>query len=224
MPRPIAAEIARNLKQRIDAGEWTDGRQVPPERDLAAEFGVARNTVRRAMDLLREEGTISRHVGRGTFVTPNGAKHTLGEIVAGMEGASPADMMELRLLLEPLASANAAINASAAQLAGIEEAHREATQATDIMTFEHWDSALHHRIFDCSRNELLRGIYELLHVLRNQSPWFDMKKRSFSEERRQTYCHQHEDIVAAILRRDPEAARAATLAHLKTVETNMLGR
>lgn len=223
MPRPIAAEIARSLTQRIAAGEWTDGRQIPPERDLAAEFGVARNTIRRAMNILRDDGKISRHVGRGTFVSAFN-NPSMAEIVAGMEGAGPADMMELRLLLEPVASANAAINASSAQLAGIEEAHRSATQATDIIQFEHWDSALHHRIFACSRNDLLRAIYDLLHVLRNRSPWFDMKKRSFSEERRQTYCRQHGAIVEAILRRDPDTARAATLAHLKTVEANMLGR
>ncbi|HVJ44481.1 MAG TPA: winged helix-turn-helix domain-containing protein, partial [Dongiaceae bacterium] len=70
MPRPIAADIARSLKQRIDSGEWSDGRQVPPERDLAADFGVARNTIRKAMHLLEEGGTISRHVGRGTYVNP----------------------------------------------------------------------------------------------------------------------------------------------------------
>jgi DNA-binding FadR family transcriptional regulator len=223
MPRLIAADIARNLKRRIDAGEWADGGPVPAERELATEFGVARNTMRRAMNILRDDGAISRHVGRGTFVniTPN---QTMTPIVARMEGASPADMMELRLLLEPLAASNAAIHASSAQLAAIEEAHGEAVAATDIMSFERWDSALHHRIFSCSRNELLRGIYDLLHVLRNQSPWFDMKKRSFSEERRQIYCRQHGAIVEAMLRRDPEAAHAAMVAHLKTVEGNMLGR
>ncbi len=223
MPRPIAATIAHALKQRIDAGEWSDGRQVSPERDLAADFGVARNTIRKAMDLLVESGTISRHIGRGTFVN-HLAGPSLADIVTRMEGASPADMMEVRLLLEPVASAYAAINASAAQLAGIEEAHREAIAATEMIDFEHWDAELHHRIFACSRNDLLRGIYQLLYVLRNQSPWFDMKKRSFSEERRLRYCDQHDGIVAAILRRDPEAARAATLAHLKTVEANILGR
>jgi DNA-binding FadR family transcriptional regulator len=223
MPRPVAVDIAHQLSQRIEAGEWTDGRQVPPERELAAEFRVARNTIRRAMNMLRDDGKISRHVGRGTFVSAFN-NPSMAEIIAGMEGAGPADMMELRLLLEPVASANAAINASSAQLAGIDEAHRTACQATDIIQFEHWDSALHHRIFACSRNDLLRAIYDLLHVLRNQSPWFDMKKRSFSEARRRTYCQQHGEIVEAILRRDPEAARAATLAHLKTVESNMLGR
>ena len=223
MPRAIAADIARSLKQRIESGEWADGRQVPPERNLAADFGVARNTIRKAMQLLEEGGTISRHVGRGTFVTPL-ASPSLSEIVARMEGASPADMMEVRLLMEPMASANAAINATAAQLAGIEEAHREAVAAIEMVDFEHWDSELHHRIFACSRNELLRGVYQLLYVLRNQSPWFDMKKRSFSEERRQRYCEQHDAIVAAILRRDPDAARAAAHAHLKTVESNILSR
>jgi DNA-binding FadR family transcriptional regulator len=148
----------------------------------------------------------------------------MSEIIGRMAGASPADMMELRLLLEPLAASNAAIHASSAQLAAIEEAHGEATNASDIVTFERWDSALHQRIFSCSRNELLRGIYDLVHVLRNQSPWFDMKKRSFSEERRQIYCRQHGAIVAAMMRRDPEASHAAMLTHLRTVEANMLGR
>jgi DNA-binding FadR family transcriptional regulator len=223
MPRLIAGDIARTLKQRIEAGEWADGAAVPPERELAAAFGVARNTLRRAMNLLREDGTISRHVGRGTFVNM-APSATMTQIVARMEGASPADMMELRLLVEPLAASNAAIHASSTQLAEIEEAHGKAIEATDIMTFELWDSALHRRIFSCSRNELLRGIYDLLHVLRNQSPWFDMKKRSFSEERRQIYCDQHAAIVEAMLRRDPEAAHAAMIAHLKKVEANMLGR
>lgn len=50
------------------------------------------------------------------------------------------------------------------------------------------------------RNELMRGVYQLLYVLRNQSSWFDMKKRSFSEEHCQRYCEQHDAIVAAIPR------------------------
>jgi DNA-binding FadR family transcriptional regulator len=217
MPRPIAADIARSLKQRIEAGEWSDGRQIPPERDLAADFGVARNTIRRAMDLLEEDGVVSRQVGRGTFINPSRANRSLAAIVAEMEGSSPADMMELRLLLEPVASAYAAINATSAQLSGIQEAHRLATSATEIMAFEHWDAELHRRIFACTRNELMRGIHSLVHALRQQSAWYEMKRRAFTEERRQRYCAQHSEIVDAILRRDPEGARAATLAHLKTV-------
>ncbi|MDQ0470368.1 FadR/GntR family transcriptional regulator [Labrys wisconsinensis] len=223
MPRLVAADIARSLRRRIEAGEWADGRRVPPERDLAADFGVARNTVRRAMQLLEEDGAVSREVGRGTFVRPDGAP-SLAAAVARMEGASPADMMEIRLLLEPSAAAFAATNASVAEILAVEEAHRSACAATDMPRFEQWDAELHHRIFACSRNDLLREIHNLLRLLRNQSPWYEMKKRSFSEERRTIYCREHALVVEAVRARDPEAARAAMQAHLRTVAANMLGR
>ena len=90
--------------------------------------------------------------------------------------------------------------------------------------FERWDAELHHRIFACSRNELLREIHNVLRVLRNQSAWFEMKKRSFSEERRSGYCAEHQALVDALLRRDPEDARLAMRRHLQSVESNLLGR
>ena len=223
MPRLIASDIARALQERIDKGEWVAGRRLPPERDLAQDFGVARNTIRRAMDLLEEEGAISRQVGRGTFINAL-ERGGLAQAIARIEGASPADMMELRLLLEPAAAAFAATNASKAELAIVEEAHRAALAATEMPEFERWDTEFHHRIFACSRNELLREMHNILRVLRNQAPWFEMKKRSFSDQRRQKYCGEHEAIMASLLRRDPDEARAAMFAHLKTVEANILGR
>ena len=53
---------------RIEARELPPGSKLPPERDLATEYGVAYNTVRRAMDLLRERGLIVTMHGRGTYV------------------------------------------------------------------------------------------------------------------------------------------------------------
>lgn len=230
MPRLVASDIARTLRERITSGDWAD-RRVPPERALAAELGVARNTVRRAMRLLTADGAITRHVGRGTFVVtapPVGADTAEADDLAGtiarMEGASPADIMEIRLLLEPAAAAFAATDASIADLAAVEAAHREAVAADDMPNFETWDAEFHHRIFACARNELLREFHALVRVLRNRSPWFDMKKRSFSEARRRIYCDEHGAILAALLDRDPEGARGAMHAHLKTVETNILGR
>jgi DNA-binding FadR family transcriptional regulator len=223
MPRLVAADIARSLRQRIDAGEWSDRGRMPPERDLATHFGVARNTIRRAMGLLRDNGAISRHVGRGTFVVAP-AGDSLAEVAARMAGASPADMMEIRLLLEPAAAAFAASNASTGELESVEAANRAATAATDMPAFEHWDAELHHRIFACSRNELLKEFHALLRVLRNRSPWYEMKMRSFSEERRLRYAGEHQAVVDALQRRDPDGAREAMAAHLRTVRANMLGR
>lgn len=223
MPHAVASRIAKALKERIEAGEWSDGRKMPPERELAARFGVARNTVRKAIGMLGETVQLSREVGRGTFFD-GGRDPSLGEIIHRMEGASPVDMMEIRLMLEPAAAAFAATHASSAELARVLDAHGQATAVAGLPEFERWDSELHHRIFSCSRNELLREMHNVLRVLRNQPAWFEMKQRSFSPERRERYCAEHQAVVEALMRRDPDGARAAMQSHLKTVEANMLGR
>jgi DNA-binding FadR family transcriptional regulator len=223
MPRLVADDIAAALKKRIDAGEWTGNGRMPPERDLADEFGVARNTVRRAVGLLEASGAVVRQVGRGTFLSAaNG--NTLAAAVTRMEGTSPADMMEIRQLLEPAAAAFAATNASLGELNAVREAYDGACQTTDMPGFEHWDAEFHHRIFACSRNEFLREIHNVMRILRNQAPWFEMKQRSFSEERRLTYCREHQAVLGALMSRDPEGARQAMLSHLQTVARNLLGR
>ena len=223
MPRLVADGIAVALRKRIDAGEWTKNGRMPPERDLADEFGVARNTVRRAVGLLEASGAVVRQVGRGTFLSAANS-NTLAAAVTRMEGTSPADMMEIRQLLEPAAAAFAATNASLGELNAVREAHEAASNALDMPSFEHWDAELHHRIFACSRNEFLKEIHNLMRILRNQAPWFEMKKRSFSEERRLTYCAEHQAVLDALLSRDPDAARQAMLGHLQTVQRNLLGR
>jgi GntR family transcriptional regulator len=59
-------QVANNLAVRIEAGEITH--KLPSERDLAEEYGVAYQTVRHAMKVLRERGLIITRQGRGTFV------------------------------------------------------------------------------------------------------------------------------------------------------------
>ena len=223
MPRLVASDIAGALRKRISSGEWADQGRMPPERDLASEFGVARNTIRRAVSLLQEDGTVTKQSGRGTFLQAE-QKDTLAHAMARMEGASPADMMEIRLLLEPSAAQFAATNASISELNRVREAHLIAIDSTDMPDFEHWDAEFHNRIFACSRNDFLKEIHNVMRILRNQPPWFEMKKRSFSEERRQTYCREHGVILDALMSRDQEGARAAMQAHLQTVERNLLGR
>jgi GntR family transcriptional regulator len=62
------AALAAALRARIVAGEWPGGTALPAEQSLAAEHGVALGTLRRAMELLAEQGMIERLHGRGTFV------------------------------------------------------------------------------------------------------------------------------------------------------------
>lgn len=60
--------LAAAMRARIVAGEWPAGSAIPSEQTLAAEHGVALGTMRRALDLLAEQGLVERIHGRGTFV------------------------------------------------------------------------------------------------------------------------------------------------------------
>ena len=222
MPRILADDIAVALKKRIASGEWAESGRMPPERDLADEFGVARNTVRRAVGTLEQVGIVIRQVGRGTFLAEANANSLAGAI-ARIEGASPADIMEIRQLLEPAAAGFAATNASASELNAVREAHQAAIDTKDMPAFERCDAEFHQRIFACCRNDILKEIHNLVRILRNQSPWFEMKRRSFSEERRQCYCNEHQAVMDALSGRDPHGAREAMLAHLRTVGKNLFG-
>lgn len=62
------AALAAALRHRIVGGEWPTGTPLPAETSLAAEHGVALGTLRRALDLLAEQGLIERRHGKGTYV------------------------------------------------------------------------------------------------------------------------------------------------------------
>ena len=66
--RLMYEQVAEHIAARIETRELPPGSKLPPERDLADEYGVAYNTVRRAMDVLRERGLIVTMHGRGTYV------------------------------------------------------------------------------------------------------------------------------------------------------------
>lgn len=68
-PIPRYLQLADLLRQRIARGTWAEGHRLPSLEEMAAEFGVARVTMRQAIELLAREGLVSPQQGRGTFVT-----------------------------------------------------------------------------------------------------------------------------------------------------------
>ncbi len=66
---PLYSMVAGQAQEHITAGEWKVGQRLPPERQLCQDFGVSRATLRQALGELEERGLITRHQGRGTFVT-----------------------------------------------------------------------------------------------------------------------------------------------------------
>ena len=64
---PLHAEVAELLRRQILSGTIQAGEKLPALSALTEKFGVARMTVRQAMDALEDEGLIERHAGKGTF-------------------------------------------------------------------------------------------------------------------------------------------------------------
>jgi GntR family transcriptional regulator len=70
-PIPLYIQVATLLRNRIADGQFRAGQKMPTQEELEQEFGVARVTVRQAVQLLEKEGLVHRQQGRGTFVTPH---------------------------------------------------------------------------------------------------------------------------------------------------------
>ena len=73
-PVPLYVQAADYLAARIASGDLAPGSRLPAERDLADQWGIAYQTVRRTMRELRERGLVTSVVGKGTFVRPEGER------------------------------------------------------------------------------------------------------------------------------------------------------
>lgn len=67
---PLYEQLAVILRAKIQAGELQPRELLPSESYLMQEHGLSRDTVRHALDLLRDEGLVQTFAGRGTFVSP----------------------------------------------------------------------------------------------------------------------------------------------------------
>jgi GntR family transcriptional regulator len=69
-PVPVYVRIADYIEDDIRTGRLQPHDRIPTESDMHAEWGVARTTARRAVNLLRERGLVYTVPQRGTFVNP----------------------------------------------------------------------------------------------------------------------------------------------------------
>lgn len=84
-PVPRYAQLADLMRQRIARGTWPHAHRLPSLEALMGEFGVARVTVRQAIDLLAREGLVSPQQGRGTFVTGAPARDRIINVVTTLD-------------------------------------------------------------------------------------------------------------------------------------------
>ncbi len=81
---PLYRQASERILQRLQANEWREGDALPNEFELAAQHKVSQGTMRKALDLLVEEGILLRRQGAGTFVAAR--QDFIGEACAAQLG------------------------------------------------------------------------------------------------------------------------------------------
>ena len=66
-PEPLYMRLANSLRGQIVEGTYKSGERLPRQHDLAREQGVAFNTLKKALDILENEGYVVRKLGQGTY-------------------------------------------------------------------------------------------------------------------------------------------------------------
>ncbi|GAA2648695.1 hypothetical protein GCM10010307_56470 [Streptomyces vastus] len=154
------------LRELIRSGALPPGSKLPPEPDLAAQLGLSRNLAREAVKALAVARVLEIRRGDGTYVTslqPSLLLEGLGGAVDLLQSDSGAllDLMEVRRLLEPAATALAATRISEEGLAEVKrhlDAMREARD--DVERLNAHDAAFHRAVVAATGNDPLVTLLE----------------------------------------------------------------
>ena len=173
------------------------------ENDLARRFGVSRTPAREAMQRLADEGLLEIFPQSGTFV----ARIPYEELP---------EAMVIRKSLERTTASMAATLATRSQvltLASIIEQQREAATAEDASGFHRADELFHAKLAEIAGYP---GIWKLVLQVKTQVDRF-RRLTLVVPHRMFTVIEQHERILDAIQKADPDAAGQAMVAHLESV-------
>lgn len=192
-----------------------DGR-LPTERALAENLGISRRAVRRALEVLVAEGLVWRRQGSGTYVGVPPVE------TAGVAHADFAEVMEVRLRIEPQLAQLAALRADTAAVARMRDILEHLEAATDTDARELWDSALHREIARAAGNRFFLTVFDAMDQARLDDNWRRIRERARSAVNLMVYRAQHRAIVDAIAAHDPVAAGEAMMAHIRALNDNLL--
>ncbi len=211
--------VTQLLARYMDAGPGT---QLPPERQLAAEFGVSRNEIRKALARLELDGRLSRETGRGTFVCAPPTDH-LADVNSLQRSTSPREVMEARLLLEPELASLAAVNATYQQIEAMKALAEQMRQAGTWKAYEQFDGQLHRLIAESTGNKLLQAVHRIADDVRRTVVWKWLDTRPLGPPSTYSSFAEHDAIISAIEHRDRGGAMEAMRLHLRTTSNKLLG-
>ncbi len=82
-PVPYYIQVANDLRERLQAGEWHPGDQLPGEMALCQAYAVSRPVIRQALNQLLHEGLVLRQKGKGTFMAEPKIREALFQQLTG---------------------------------------------------------------------------------------------------------------------------------------------
>lgn len=214
-------QIAEQLVQLIRNGDILPGQRLPSERDLAARFDVSRPTIREAMIALEVSKMVDVRSGSGVYVLPQAS---LGKLTIDEDLPGPYEILEARALIEGETAALAAQRMSNEELQALGQLLNKLIaeiDSGDIEAAEQLDQQFHLTIAKGSRNSALLSAITWLWELRKNSEIATVFHRHAREEGSTPSREEHQNILDAITRRDPAAAREAMTSHLERVVVNL---
>lgn len=223
------------VREFIDRRDFAADGRMPPERTLATQLHVGRRSLRRALEVLEQEGRIQRHQGRGTFVHTAPAFGATAAIIpasrAGAAGARPAaaldtildytnplEVIEVRLATEPAMARLAALRASAAEIKRLQALAAKTRAATDTAAYERADAMFHRTIAEAARNALFLTFFDTMSAQQRDAGWRRLGEHAHCFKRQAVYAGFHESIASAIAARNGQEAYAQMLRHLSDVQ------
>jgi len=210
-------QIVQQVEESIHRGTLKTGDKLPPERELAQQFGVSRTAVREAVKALREKGFVEAYPGRGTFIMEANShpiRLSLDRMVKAGQGEGSRYLTEVREMMEPEIAAMAAERADAEDLAALREcvAVMDGTKR-DPDAFIEADLDFHLALAEAAANPIILSLIDsIVGLLREQR--MGIFQVEGGPERGQ---YHHKRILEAVEHRDSGGAREAMRAHMRQV-------
>ncbi len=200
------------FQQMLSDGVLVPGTRLPPERELATHFKVARSSLRQALKVLEIMGVITQKVGDGSYLNRD-ASSVLAvpmEFLFLLDDTSVQELTELRFLMEPALAAKAAERASADDIALLRQSINDLESSNrDRVKLVASDLLFHRAIFQASGNRLTGRLFHTIH--RAMLNMIMVTSQLVDLEHTVAF---HKPILAAIEARDATLAAQLMTAHL----------
>src|SRR4051794_2114821 len=206
------------MRQLIADGALVPGQRLPPEAELAESLGTSRSTVREAVRALVTARVLDVRRGDGTYVTSLRPELLLAGIGAAadlLQHGFTLELVQVRRILEPAATAMAAARITDGVLADLDDCLHQMSAAPTHDTLVEYDERFHHLVATAAGNATLASM--LLGVSSRTArgrAWRGVIEAGATERT----ISEHAAILAALRARDPSLAEAAALLHVSTTE------